>query len=531
MADSKNSRNSRRFSAVARGAIASPATAVTLCAIASALIMAFAAAYFYRTGVTLYYGDAEAHLNIARRIIDSRTPGVSQLGTTWLPLPHLAMIPFVRHDDLWKTGLAGAIPAAAAMTLAAIFLFAAIRRQFESTIAASAATAVFLLNPNTLYLGSIPMSEPYFFAAIFALLYFTIRFEATKGWGALVGAGLAAGAAAMTRYEGWFVIPFVALFLLVRGKGFLRRFSGFVLFCVIAAAGPALWLAYNRWYFTDPVYFYRGPWSAAGIQGNAFYPGKGNWHVAAQYFIEAGKLAIGYPALVLGGAGALVALARRAWWPVLLLLLSPLFYIWSIHSSSTPIFLPTLWPHSFYNTRYAMAFLPLVALGIGAIARFGKIPAAIAVLIAFTPVILHPGDRPITWQESDANSRARRAWVGEAAAWLKTAMGPNETFLTSFNDMTAIYRILGVHLRNTLTGDNDVEFIMATAKPEVFLHTDWVIVTSGDAIASMIDRARRDGPKYELKHTVMVKGEPALEIYKRVDELPQLPSDLTGSDQ
>ena len=94
--------------------------------------MACAAYYFYRTGATLYSGDAEAHLNIARRIIDSRTPGWSQMGTTWLPLPHLLMIPFVRRDDLWRTGLAGAIPSAVAMALAGIFLFAAMRRMFSS---------------------------------------------------------------------------------------------------------------------------------------------------------------------------------------------------------------------------------------------------------------------------------------------------------------------------------------------------------------------------------------------------------------
>ena len=36
--------------------------------------------------------------NIARRIVDSRTPGWYQLGTTWLPLPHLLMMPLVRND-------------------------------------------------------------------------------------------------------------------------------------------------------------------------------------------------------------------------------------------------------------------------------------------------------------------------------------------------------------------------------------------------------------------------------------------------
>ncbi len=130
--------------------------------VAAAALMAAAIFFVYRTGATLYYGDAEAHLDIARRIVDSRTPGWSQVGTTWLPLPHLLMIPLVRNDWLWQTGLAGAITSGACMTIAATFLFAAIRRLFVSASAAIAGVAVFLLNPNTLYLGSIPMTESVF---------------------------------------------------------------------------------------------------------------------------------------------------------------------------------------------------------------------------------------------------------------------------------------------------------------------------------------------------------------------------------
>ena len=523
MVASKNSRNSRRSKGLRGFTIASPVVCVSLCALASFATMACAVWYFYRTGATLYYGDAEAHLNIARRIIDSRTPGWPQIGTTWLPLPHLLMIPFVRHDHLWTTGLAGAIPSAIAMALAGVFLFAAVRRAFGSAIAATAAIAVFLLNPNTLYLGAIPMTESYFFAALFALLYFTVRFDETKGWGALAGAAIAVCAASLTRYEGWFLIPFTAVFLLVRGKGVVRRIAGVLVFCFIASIGPAIWLAHNRYYFGDFLYFYRGPWSAAAIQGSASYPGRGDWKMATHYYFEAGKLAIGLPALCLGAGGIVAALYRKAFWPVLLLILPPLFYIWSIHSASTPVFIPTLWPNTFYNTRYAMAFLPIVALAIGAIASFGRIPALLAVLLAFTPVMLHPYDHSITWQESDVNSRARREWTGEAAAWLKPRMGPNETILTSFSDMTAIYRQIDIPLKSTLTGDNDVEFVMATASPPFFLHTDWAIVTSGDDLQTMLDRARRNGPKYELVDWVTVKGEPALEIYKRMADVPELP--------
>src|SRR5271169_6117079 len=116
MAVLKSSKTSRRSSA----GLAS----IALCILASAAVMAAAIVWFYRTGAILYFGDAEAHLNIARRIVDSRTPGWSQIGTTWLPLPHLLMLPLVRHDWLWRTGLAGAITSGLSMTIAVAFLFA-----------------------------------------------------------------------------------------------------------------------------------------------------------------------------------------------------------------------------------------------------------------------------------------------------------------------------------------------------------------------------------------------------------------------
>jgi len=53
--------------------------------------------YFHR-GDILLFGDAVAHINIARKVFDSRTPGLLQLGTVWLPLPHLLMLPFLAND-------------------------------------------------------------------------------------------------------------------------------------------------------------------------------------------------------------------------------------------------------------------------------------------------------------------------------------------------------------------------------------------------------------------------------------------------
>src|SRR5580704_14481074 len=244
MPGSRNSKSSPPFN----GAGFSGAGSTVLCFLASAAVMAAAVAYFYRSGSTLYAGDAEAHLDIARRIVDSRTPGWSQVGTTWLPLPHLLMLPLVRNDWLWRTGLAGAITSGLSMTIAVTFLFAAVRRIFADTTAGAAAAAVFLLNPNTLYLGSIPMSEAVFFASLFALLYFTVRFRETRGWGALLGASLAAFAGTLTRYEMWFLLPFVAIYLCLHARG--KRVPAAIFFCVVAGLGPALWLTHNLWYYS-----------------------------------------------------------------------------------------------------------------------------------------------------------------------------------------------------------------------------------------------------------------------------------------
>src|SRR5579862_1206706 len=117
-----------------------------------------------RSGWTLYYGDAEAHLNIARRILDSRTPGYDQIGTSWLPLPHLLTLALVTDDRLWRNGLAGAIPSSVCFVLAGVFLFAAMRRATASSAAGFAALGLFALNPNLLYLEATPMTEPVFFA-------------------------------------------------------------------------------------------------------------------------------------------------------------------------------------------------------------------------------------------------------------------------------------------------------------------------------------------------------------------------------
>jgi hypothetical protein len=292
------------------------------------------------------------------------------------------------------------------------FLFAAARRIFGSTSAAAAATGLAALNPNLLYLQSIAMTEAVFFGAFMALLYFSVRCRETRGWGAAAGAGIAACAGTLTRYDGWFLLPFAALFFLY-ATGWRRC----LLFCVLAGLGPLYWMGHG-WYETgDALDFYRGPYTAFAIQGSAPYPGRGDWHMAWYYYRHAAQLCAG-PVLALAAvAGAVVGLRQRLFWPLALTALPGLFFIWSMHSGAVPIFMPHLWPFSHYNTRYGLAVLPLLALAAGALVTAvpQRMRPSIAILLvgaSITPWLTHPTqERWITWAESRANSANRRAWM------------------------------------------------------------------------------------------------------------------------
>jgi len=491
-------------------------------AAALALLSLWSAAwvwFFWQRGYLAYYGDAEAHLNIARRIVDSRTPGYDEIGSVWLPLPHVLTMLFARNDALWHSGLAGAMVSGISFVLAGGFLFATARRVFDKRAAAIAATALFATNPNLLYLQSTAMNEPLFIAALLGTLYFTVRFRDTQGWGAVVGAGLAALCGTLTRYEGWFVIPFVAMFLLVAAQR--KRLLQTALFAAIACLGPLYWLGHNWWCCSNVLDFYNGPYSAKGIQGAAYYPGLHNWAKAFLYFRTAVRWCAGVPLVWLGTAGLAACVAvRKARWPALLLCLPGVFYVWSIHSSGTPIFVPDLWPNSYYNSRYGLALLPALAFGAATWVAFAPvrarwIAAAAAVLIAAVPWLIHPGPEAwITWKESQVNSVARRAWTRQAAEYLAPRYRRGSGIITTFGDITGIFRAAGIPLRDTLTWDNWPHWPAAVARPDLFLWEEWAVVMGGDPVQTALVRAGARGPRYELMKTVVVPRAPVIEIYR-----------------
>ena len=481
-----------------------------------ALLCAGAAAawWCWPRGYTLYFGDAEAHLNIARRIVDSRTPGWEQVGTVWLPLPHLLWAAFVWIDSLWESGLAGVIPTVACFALAGTFLYSAGERAYGHGLAAA---ALFALNPNMLFLQASPMTEAVFAAAFAALLWATLWFREKQSAAPIVAAALAANAAALTRYEGWFVIPFAALYLLVVAK----RKQHALLFAGLAAIGPLGWLLHNQIYYGNVLEFYNGQYSAMAIYqrqlagGMKPHAGNADWGAAIRYFYAAMKHVLGLPLIYAAGAGAVVALFRRAWWPLVLLALPGIFYVVSIHSGSTPVFVPEFEPFTRYNTRYALVLLPLMSLAAGAlpalIPKPGQAAAALVLGGAVAAGWVAGGVTSICWEEAAANSVDRRAWTADAAKYLAANYRPGSGVIFSFGDLTGVLRQAGIPLHEGLYQDNTQAWKAAIANPDQDLREEWALAQPGD----VVDTAVR-GTQYRLVWQVMSKGAPAVNIYRRL---------------
>ena len=518
MRASKNSESSRTSKKVSnKPALKKPvgnqgvAWRHVLSAVATLLLIGSGAAWWvYRHGYTLYYGDAEAHLNNARRILDSRTPTVEQVGTVWLPLPHLLMMPFAGNNHLWQSGLAGVFPSVAAFVIGGLLLFLSVWRLLGGPAAAWTALVVFALNPNLLYLQSVPMTEALFFACLCGILWCSLQ----DGALGLIGLLVASNAASLTRYEGWFLIPFVAVYVWIKSKSAGKA----ILFASGASIGPLAWLIHNQVYWHDPLEFYWGQWSAKAIyarqlaSGMAPYPGDHDWSKAWEYFSAAVRATIHPVILMVAAAGVLLAFWKRAWWPVVLLLLAPGFYLWSMHGSGTPIFLPTLPPFSWYNTRYGLAALPLVAVTLGAAVcwlprKVWMLGPTLGVCLSALPY-LASSQPSICWRESEVNSEERRAWQHQTGSYLSSVYRGGG-ILASLGSLSGSFREAGIPIREVLHEGNHPAWDQVILDPSSATER-WAMALPGDPI----DRVMKGNPAYRLTREITV-GSSSVRLYSR----------------
>lgn len=488
--------------------------------------------YFFSQGLTNVYGDALAHMEGARRIFDSLTPGYDEIGTVWLPLYHLLVAPLAINDFLWRTGLAGSLVSTAAIAGAAWFLYRLATEINGHAAAGILALGAFLLCPNMLYLATTPLTEPLslFWAVLVA--YALFRYSKTGRMAALVGAGAAAFLGTLTRYDEWYVLPFAALFvLLARPEPWGGRLRHAALFSLMAGAGPVLWLLHNAVRFGNPLEFYNGPFSAQAIYAHqlattAFpYPTDGSLSRSARYYLEDLKLVIGPWGLELAVLGLIAWAANfRAWRrsAVGLLFLVPLpFYIHALAYAAVPLYVPTLFPWTYYNLRYGLEMMPALALlpsltlsaSLPRKVRYGLLGLFLVVLAAEAYTKASGGVQELAvLKEGILNSpcRSRRQ---QAIIRLLRGQYDGERVLMAAGKWPCILPEVGIYYRHTLTDANRRYWTRLRTEPERWV--GWIIRGDGDAVDELMRTHPQAFIGFELVEKDVFAGEGGVAIYRR----------------
>lgn len=506
-----------------------------------AVILAFLSLTLcYTRGYLLLYGDAVAHLGIARRIFDTRNPGLSQLGSVWLPLPHLLILPFVQKMEWWQNGLAGAWPSMICFIFSVAGLYRLARRMMTPRWA-FAATAFYALNPNLLYLSTTAMTEPLFLAELIWLTLLTMecataireardRFVARR----LIFIALLIVAAVFARYDGWILGAAawcIVTWCLARNREVWRKVApSFVIFTLLSVAAPLSWLWYNQHFFHDPLDFIRGPYSAAAIEkrtsprGSHHYRGWHNPGWALVFFtrtaqVDASVWETGFAVMLAALGGLVLAIRRRLALPSLLLWLPLPFYVYAIAYGSVPIFIPQLWPHSYYNARYGMELLPALAIFAFLLVEWLQLrwsksqplksrlmqPVALCLIVLNTVGMMY--FVPLVLKEGIVNAKTRITLETLIARELKS-FPPGVPILMYSSDHIGALQDAGIPLKQTLNEDDYDSWKAALADPAG--HAAYVIAIKGDPVSKAVE-ANSNGLT-ELT-VLCTTGQPCARIY------------------
>ena len=501
--------------------------------------------YYLRNDASVMYGDAVAHMNIARRVIDSITPGPLQLGTVWLPLPHILTIPFLASKTMWQPGIGGSLPSMIAYVFSAVGIFRLVRDalrteaepDYAARTAAWIATLTFVANPNLIYLQTTAMTEPLCLAFfVWSLVYFS-QFVRGGPEKTLIRCGWCVAGATLTRYDGWFL----AGVLCVVGVAvvFIKRSDSkraLLRFVLLAMAGPLLWLGYNWIVYQNPLEFANGQYSAKAIEARISHtgtinPAEHSVRVAAIFIIKAAKMSLAeghWQKLwwVFGIAGLGAIACQRRLWPLLLLWIPLLFYTLSLAYGDVPIYLPVWWPFSYYNVRFGVELLPAFAATAGLtthlltrlwLTSYSRTVVSVAALalIGGSYVSVWRA-QPISYREAFVNSRGRIALETRLARELMR-LPENTTYLMYLGDHVGVMQRAGIPFAHVINEGNhrswkrpsDPEGLWERALSDPAKYADIVIAFAGDPVSAAMAAKGLQG--VVVIHTT---GQPEATIYQ-----------------
>lgn len=329
-------------------------------------------------GLTKILVDADSHLNIARQVVDSMTPGVSQLGF-WPPLLHIVLLPFVSVTRLYQSGLAGPFAVIPFLILGSIFFYKLLKRITQNSPVSAAGALLFVLNPYLLYYSATPMMETLFISLTVIAAYALVRWMQTESLGSLIATGAMLALASLTRFEGLILIPAavaaVIMHLIKKRRGRTEIEAILILLIAVAIVGGVTIMAYSWFFGNDPFAFMNSDWSAFSQQRDYELPAAGHPLTALTYLLHASYYMLGKPEVLiafLAWALLLIFFPRPDVIAASFMLFAPFLFDWfALIRGNILIYVDELPPyHWFYNERYGLywigftAFTPVVLAGL-----------------------------------------------------------------------------------------------------------------------------------------------------------------------
>ncbi len=517
--------------------------------------------YAFQYGYIAAYGDAESHLNIAKRVVDSLTSGFAQLGGIWLPLPHILLMPFVYSDFLWRTGLAGSIVSGAAFIISSLYMYKLAHLLTRSRGAAFFTAVVFMSNPNILYLQSTPMTELPLIVFFILSSYFFIRFllDDTKLLMLIAAAGFGF-CASLSRYDGWalvmmeagilflYYLPYkinpawfaastekVSLIISNTSHTLIERWHRLegreVLFMTLAFFGIFLWLGWGYLILGDPLYFTHSQFSASSQQNSWLargeLPAYRNIPIALLYYTVTSMQSAGTLLACIALIGILLFgfdKDMRNRWLILLVLLVPFFFnVLTLFLGQSVIFLPGITPYTFdwtlFNVRYGAMMVPVISLLVGYVFYRSKIFGRTLVggLLLLQCALFFIGFTPIlALQDGVAGLSSATAKMPDAQAWLAREYDYGILLTDDFARTISIIRT-PIAMRDIIYIGNKPYWEESLVAPEKYAR--WIVMQKNDAVwTSINDNPVTNARLYKYFNKVYTSEN--ILIFKRIGDVP-----------
>ena len=293
----------------------------------------------------------------------------------------------------------------------------------------------------------------------------------------------------------------------------------------------------------------RGPYSAAAIERKTAPPGQHyrGWHNPAWALlfymrtaqVDAAEWETGFLLMAAALYGLWLEVRKSAppqpagpggksfsgtKLPVLLLWVPLPFYVYSVTWGSVPIFIPQLWPHSFYNARYGMEMLPALALYAALAAErievllhsrsegwarvAGRFWQPVLAMLCALNSIAMMYRVPLVLKEGMVNATTRVPFEHVLASVLAEAPA-NDPVLMSTSAHVGAVQTAGRTLRSMVSENDEIAWEAALADPAH--HAALLIAMDGDPVARAV--AAHPGG-LEALEVIRTTGQPVARVYR-----------------